>query len=136
MKLIYIAGRFVGINNAEIQQNINAAVQASRHIQLLYPNELCPVCPHANFGGLESMGACTQDQIMNMCIALLDKCNAILMLPGWEDSRGAVRERDYAEEKGIHRFYCEEIGHIPANEIHAWLECYWNGLFGDRNPIN
>ncbi len=124
MKLIYIAGPFVGKNNAEIQQNINAAVDASRYIQDVWPDELCPVCPHTNFGGLELMGTCTQDQIMGMCIALLGKCDAILMLPGWEDSRGAVRERDYAEERGIRRFYREEIGHMPVNEIHAWLENY------------
>ena len=83
MKLIYIAGPFAGKNNAEIQQNINATIDASRFIQNVWPDELCPVCPHTNFGGLELMGACTQDQIMNMCIALLGKCNAILMLPGW-----------------------------------------------------
>ena len=122
MKLIYIAGPFMGKTNAAIQANINVATCASQCIQLVWPDELCPVCPHTNFGGLELVGACTQDQIMNMCIALLDKCNAILMLPGWEKSKGAVRERDYAEGKGIHRFYCDDDGNVPMNEIHSWVQ--------------
>lgn len=38
----------------------------------------------------------TREDIMPVCLALLDKCDAILMLAGWEESLGANRELGYA----------------------------------------
>ena len=40
------------------------------------------------------------DEYMKMCFCMLDMCDAIYMLNGWEESRGANREYGYAIAKG------------------------------------
>lgn len=36
------------------------------------------------------------EEIMGFCMYILSKCGAIYMLKGWEDSKGANREYNYA----------------------------------------
>jgi len=42
----------------------------------------------------------TQEQYMKVCIPMLDMCEAIYLLKGWETSAGANTEREYAEYTG------------------------------------
>lgn len=42
----------------------------------------------------------TYDEYMELDLMLLDMCDAIYMLKGWEDSKGANREYGYALAKG------------------------------------
>ena len=39
---------------------------------------------------------------MKTSLAMLDMCDAIFMLPGWQDSKGCEIEFEYAYEHGIH----------------------------------
>ena len=43
----------------------------------------------------------TRDQILNVDLLLLDLCDTIYMLKGWEFSCGANREYGYALAKGL-----------------------------------
>ena len=43
----------------------------------------------------------THSDYMRVCLAMLDVCDAIYLLPGWMDSDGAKREAVYASERGI-----------------------------------
>lgn len=38
----------------------------------------------------------TYEEYMAMCFPMIDMCDAIFMLDGWRDSRGANREYGYA----------------------------------------
>ncbi len=40
--------------------------------------------------------------------AIIDRCTHVLMLPRWETSNGAKREKDYAFLKGLPTFYALE----------------------------
>ena len=42
---------------------------------------------------------------MPICLAMLDRADGIVMLNGWQESRGAVLERDYAMYQGKEVFY-------------------------------
>lgn len=42
----------------------------------------------------------TYDEYMKMSFTMLDMCEGIYMLKGWEDSKGANREYGYALAKG------------------------------------
>jgi len=51
------------------------------------------------------------DEILELDLAALQKCEAIFMLPGWEKSKGACIEYGYAMAKGLnimHMSYLEE----------------------------
>ncbi len=37
---------------------------------------------------------------MHICFAMIDVVDAVYLLPNWVDSKGAKREREYAESKG------------------------------------
>jgi hypothetical protein len=53
-------------------------------------------CPHMNTRFFEEKTALTFERYMKGDLAFLNRCDAILMLPKWETSRGAVMEHDYA----------------------------------------
>ena len=38
-------------------------------------------------------------EYMNVCLAMIDVCDCVYMLPDWRDSKGACIERDYAIAK-------------------------------------
>jgi nucleoside 2-deoxyribosyltransferase len=40
---------------------------------------------------------------------LMEKCDALILCPGWEESRGCLRERDYFTESGKPIFILEDI---------------------------
>ena len=41
----------------------------------------------------------TWQEYMNLCIPMLDMCHGIYMLDGWEKSKGATEEFNYAISK-------------------------------------
>lgn len=43
----------------------------------------------------------TYEEYMRVAFTLLDMCDAIYMMRGWQDSKGANREYGYALAKGI-----------------------------------
>ena len=53
-----------------------------------------------NPAGLDLSGL-TREQILNVDLVLLDLCDTIYMLKGWESSCGANREYGYALAKGL-----------------------------------
>lgn len=47
----------------------------------------------------------THAEYMQMSFCMLDMCNAIYMLNGWQKSKGAVMEHNRAERKHLKIFY-------------------------------
>lgn len=58
-------------------------------------------------------GVLDDNTILNADLELLEGCDAIIMLPGWEDSKGARKEYDKANRLGLKTFYTESIGRLP-----------------------
>ena len=47
----------------------------------------------------------THDEYMHISYALMDICNSIYMMDGWEKSKGANLEHDYAIDKEMNFVY-------------------------------
>lgn len=50
----------------------------------------------------------THEEYMKVCIAMLECCDAIYMLDGWENSKGANIEYQYAKDNGLDICYESE----------------------------
>lgn len=51
--------------------------------------------------------------ILNADLDLLEGCDAILLLPGWQDSHGACKEYDKAVRLGIKIYRTESTAQLP-----------------------
>ena len=47
----------------------------------------------------------THGAYLHICLGMIDCCDGVMFLEGWERSIGACKEHEYAETKGIKRFY-------------------------------
>ena len=85
---IYISGKVT--DNPDYFEQFNKAyaclVDEHPDAQIFNPVDIMSVFPD----GL------SYEEIMDFCMYILDKCDTIYMLKGWEDSKGANREYGYA----------------------------------------
>lgn len=85
---IYISGPIEGVDNyREKFERAKRIIEKGVHKAI-------------NPAGLDLYGL-TREQMLNVDLALLDLCDTIYMLKGWESSCGANREYGYALAKGL-----------------------------------
>lgn len=41
-------------------------------------------------------------EYMRICFAMIDACDIVYFLPNWKESKGAIREKEYAENNKKH----------------------------------
>lgn len=108
--VVYVAGPYRGANNWEIAQNINRAEALALQV---WQMGAAALCPHANTAHYQ--GAAPDEVWLEGDLAMLAKCDAVLMTPDWERSSGATAELKFAMER-----------HIPVlfdiSELRTWLE--------------
>lgn len=100
MKVVYVAGPFRGPNSWEIEENIRRAERLALEVWRL---GCAVICPHTNTRFFQ--GAAPDDVWLDGDLAILAKCDAVLMTEDWERSSGARAEREFAKGKGIPVFY-------------------------------
>lgn len=85
---IYISGPMRGVDNyREKFERAKRIIEKGGHKAI-------------NPAGLDLCGI-TREQILDMDLILLNLCDTIYMLKGWEESCGANREYGYALAKGL-----------------------------------
>ena len=63
-----------------------------------------------------------RDRVMARDLEMIDNyCDAIFMIPGWEESPGAKQELDRAKERELQEYYYEDG--IPEHDIPALSKC-------------
>lgn len=117
MKRIYIAGPMTGLPELNFPAFHTAAVA----LRTLGHDAVNPA--EINADPNAEWLAC-----MRADLAQLVTCDAVYMLPGWEDSRGAKLEHDVACGLGLRRIYAVGDGTMPeqhpVNPRKAFFELY------------
>ena len=96
MMTVYIAGPFRGPNRWTVKRNVQVArewalrVAEAGHV---------PVCPHAMYEDFD--GLLTDRFWLDATMELMRRCDAVVMIPGWEDSAGARGELKEALSLGM-----------------------------------
>lgn len=98
-KRIYLAGPMTGLPD----HNFPAFHAAARHLTAA-GWEVCN--PAENFGGRTDL---PREQYLRADVAMLVQCDAIALLPGWEESRGAQLEYLVARELNLAIFDAQTI---------------------------
>lgn len=93
---IYISGAITGTNDY-MQRFLKAEENLKSDYSVVNPAVVCSMLP-TNF---------THSEYMDVCLVLLEKCDSIYMLKGWETSKGANIELTYAKNRKMNILYEE-----------------------------
>jgi len=99
--VIYVSGAYTG----EIDKNIEIARKAAID---LWEKGYTVICPHLNTIHFEKDCKIGYDDYIVGDCEILKRCNYILMLDNWEDSKGAKVEKEFAEKYNIKIYYTVE----------------------------
>lgn len=100
MKIAYIAGKYRAKTIRGIYENIRKAEKvAIRYWKLGY----AVICPHKNTELLD--GACDDSVWLKGDLEILKRCDLVVAMKGWEQSKGASAEIRTAKENKIKVIY-------------------------------
>lgn len=92
---IYLSGPITGVDNYRINF-LTAEYKAKAYFKgatIINPTWLVKLLPDGR-----------HDELMKICFALVGMADKMIMLPGWEKSKGACAEKRMAEEIGVEVF--------------------------------
>ena len=95
MKLVYIAGPYRGPNAWAIEQNIRRAEDVAAQV---WKAGLAALCPHANSRHMD--GITTDENFLAGTLEMLRRCDAVLLVEGWQKSVGSRAEVSEAMRLG------------------------------------
>lgn len=98
LEVIYIAGPYSGEDAAAIQRHVDVAQAAGQEI--LRRGHAC-LCPHSMTHDWDIGTGIEYETFLHTDLELLARCDAVLMLPGWSRSRGAMGEYQEARRLGL-----------------------------------
>ena len=122
MKLIYVAGRFSADDGWGVAQNVHAAEVAARAVLRL---GAMPVTPHSI--GARMAGTETQELWRAGTLALMRRCDAVLVLPGYERSVGTLGEIEEARRLNMPLFMPDGDGPEAEPDLAALSAWVWSG---------
>jgi hypothetical protein len=113
--LLYTAGPYSGKNRVERDHNIKVAREIAAD---LWRRGYAVICPHTNTAWFDDdFQDITWEMYMAGDLEIVSRVDAVIMLPGWEHSRGANMEREHAISLGIPvytypEFITREVSHV------------------------
>ena len=122
MKLIYVAGPYRASTTWKVEQNIRHAEEVAAVVNSecnLHANVAMAVCPHTMNRFFE--GAGPDSLWLPGTMELFRRCDAIIMVRGWEGSSGAQAECAEATRLEMPVFFADEAGWGPSFSL-AWRE--------------
>lgn len=110
--LIYTAGPYsetAGVGTVE--ENIERAREAAVK---LWDMGYTVICPHLNTAHFEKVTSLSNKVFVDRDLEIVQVCDGIVMLPYWEQSRGAVRELEHARQCGLAVFFWPDVPEVVA----------------------
>lgn len=95
MKVVYVAGRFTAPNAWEIERNVRAAEEVGMQVAKM---GAMPLIPHANTRFFH--GTISPEFWYEGTLELLRRCDFVVLVKGWEDSKGVKLELEEAKRLG------------------------------------
>ena len=100
MRLVYIAGPYRGPNAWAIEQNIRRAEDVAAQV---WRAGLAALCPHANSRHMD--GLTSDANFLAGTLEMLRRCDAVLLVEGWQRSTGSCAEVQEAMRLGLPVMY-------------------------------
>lgn len=102
-KLVYIAGPITGY---DLRERSEAFVEVSSNLLV---KGYATVNPMETFSSVVFPENYTKEQIMKVDLAMLNACDAIYLMKGWQTSQGCVAEYTAAVATGKEILYQEDV---------------------------
>jgi len=102
---IFVSGPYTGETELEIAENV---VIAERFSQELMRLGHIPFCPHSMTHNWDRGTGLRWEDFMELCLATLERCDAIYLLPRWNESRGSMLELERAKSLRLFEFSITE----------------------------
>ncbi len=96
VKLAYVAGPYRAASESAVVRNIRNAEAVAAE---LWKAGFAVICPHMNTALLG--GICPDDVWLKGDLVMLERCDLIVLAPGWRTSAGTLAEINKANELGI-----------------------------------
>lgn len=94
-KLVYIAGPYRADTVEAVKLNIESAKKTAL---LVLEKGYYPVTPHLNSALFELLANVDDQFYLDHTLELMERCNAVVMSQGWQESQGATAEYERAKE--------------------------------------
>lgn len=101
--IVYIAGPYSPTFDKTTEQNIKAAGEMAK---LCWMNGLTAICPQMNTAHFDGVADAETFYIGDL--EILERCDALILMPNWEESFGARMEKIYARKIGIPIYHSVE----------------------------
>lgn len=112
MKVVMVIGPFAASDSWELERNIRRAETLALAV---WKAGAAVICPHTNTRFF--FGTCDESVFREGYREIVRRCDAAILVPGWEDSSGSVAEVEEARLFGIPYFHTMD----GPNGLVAWL---------------
>jgi len=108
--LIYVSGKYSGDTDKNIEAARTVAV-------FLWEMGHSVICPHTNTANFEKFCNATYEQYIAGDLDMISRCDAMVMVGGWEESKGANIEKDYADRIGLPVYFAPNLPPLHPTEV-------------------